>query len=142
MAAVRKAESARIAREARTAGDISLSEIVVTGTGTAGNASSATPSDGDGDARRLAGRLFLRHDGVWAEAGAPADLPVVKVKEFGPAYFALLSRLPELEPYWSGLGRVRVGGGRVAVEVADEGVERLAPSELERLVREFRETRS
>ena len=63
---------------------------------------------------------------------------MVVLEPFSAAYFAVLRRLPELEPYWKELGEVLVAGKRVSVQVSSGGASRLTDAELTRLVADFR----
>jgi uncharacterized membrane protein len=66
------------------------------------------------------------------------DVKTVTVEAFGEAYFELLKRLPELEPYWKAIDNVTIMGSGVAIRVAESGASRMSGAELDRLVREFR----
>ncbi|HSL70653.1 MAG TPA: VIT domain-containing protein [Longimicrobiales bacterium] len=87
--------------------------------------------------RIVAGRHFTQDGRTWKEA-RQVDQRVVVLEPFSAAYFAVLRRLPELEPYWQELGEVLVAGKRVSVQVSSGGVSRLTDAELARLVADFR----
>jgi Ca-activated chloride channel family protein len=89
-------------------------------------------------ARTVAGRAFRLVNGTWTDTRAKRDVRVVRIEAFSPAYFALLRRLPELEPYWKAFAQVEVAGERVAVRVAPGGVSTLGEQELAQVVGEFR----
>jgi Ca-activated chloride channel family protein len=92
-----------------------------------------------GQTRHVAGRLFADHDGVWTDLAQRQDsLRAVEVAPYSAAYFALLGRLPELEPYCGEFEQVEVRGEQVAIRVVDGGSGSLTERELDRLVREFR----
>ncbi len=132
-AAVKAADAARARREVRSSADLAASEVSL---------ESITVSGVPRDGRVIAGRLFEPKDGVWTDATEPAGLSTVRIRAYGSAYFELLRRLPELKPYFSEFEHVRVAGGRVALVVDDGGAERLTDAELDRLVEQFRATRS
>jgi hypothetical protein len=67
-----------------------------------------------------------------------ADVKTVTIEAFGEAYFELVKRLPELEPYWKALDEVTIMGSSVAIRVAQSGASHMSRAELDRLVREFR----
>jgi Ca-activated chloride channel family protein len=90
------------------------------------------------DARIVAGRRFRLDSGVWVDGGHTAQAQVIALEPFSQAYFAVLARLPELTPYWSGFEAVTVAGSQVSIRVAPGGRSTLAAGELETLVRNFR----
>lgn len=88
--------------------------------------------------RRVGARLFELRDSVWLDAARRDSVPTVRVAPFSDAYFALLSRLPELvEPARLGQA-VLVAGRRVSVEIQVGGKTTWADGELAALVRAFR----
>ena len=66
------------------------------------------------------------------------SLEVVEIEAFSQAYFLLLERAPELEPYLKELGNVLVAGEQVSIKVGDSGVSKISPLEMGRLVERFR----
>ena len=86
----------------------------------------------------VGGRLFRSLDGVWTDVACETTRPVIRVRAFSAAYFAVLAALPELEPVLSGLSDVLVAGAEASVAVGDEGVEEISTSELRKLVSGFR----
>ena len=136
-ASVVAAEEARASRDVRSLADmqaaqksmgerqaLNLESIVVTGRAPA--------------YRTVAGRVFADRDGVWVDGAVDAKVRKVEIEPFGEAYFALLRRLPELEPYWQAFETVEVSGRAVSLRLVTGGAKRLGAAELERLVREFR----
>lgn len=88
--------------------------------------------------RAIAGRLFREEGGAWVDALHRPEARVVEIESFGEAYFALLRRLPELEPYWAQMPDVLVAGRELSIRVTAEGASRLSDAELTRIVRAFR----
>jgi Ca-activated chloride channel homolog len=87
---------------------------------------------------RMAGnRTFTLQDSVWTESRSAAGLPVIKVKAFSPAYFALVQNVPELAPLFAVGERVRVLGRHVAIEVAPDGVTELDAAAVAGAVRNW-----
>ena len=87
---------------------------------------------------RMAGnRTFTLRDSVWTEARSADGVPVIRVKAFSPAYFALVQNLPELAPLFAIGERVRVFGRRVAIEVAPDGIATLDAAALADAVRNW-----
>ncbi len=75
---------------------------------------------------RMAGnRTFTLQDSVWTETRSGAGMPVIKVKAFSPAYFALVQNVPELAPLFAIGERVRVYGRHVAIEISPDGLTQL-----------------
>lgn len=75
---------------------------------------------------RIAGnRTFTLQDSVWTETRSANGQPVIKVKAFSPAYFALVQSVPELAPLFAVGERVRTFGREVIIEVAPDGVTQL-----------------
>jgi Ca-activated chloride channel family protein len=88
--------------------------------------------------RHVSGRLFLESDGVWTDMMHGDSLEVVEIEAFSDAYFLLLERAPELEPYFKELGHVLLAGERVSIKVSDSGKSRITPLEMGRLVERYR----
>jgi Ca-activated chloride channel family protein len=75
---------------------------------------------------RMAGsRTFTLQDSVWTETRTGPSVPVIKVKAFSSAYFALVQNLPELGPLFAVGERVRVFGRHVSIEVSPDGLTQL-----------------
>jgi hypothetical protein len=110
-----------------------------------GQRAATSLGDVDHDARRdnpesarVAGnRSFTLQDGVWTESRSASNLPVIRVKPFSPAYFALVQNVPELAPLFAIGERVRVYGKRVVIEVAPDGLEKLDAAALADAVRNW-----
>lgn len=90
---------------------------------------------GSGNGFRLVGmhRMTLAN-GVWRDARFTSDHRTVRVRPFSPLYFRLMSELPELQDVFALGERVLVAGRRVAIELAENGVER-ADDETVRAIR-------
>jgi Ca-activated chloride channel family protein len=88
--------------------------------------------------RGVAGRVFLIRSGLWTDAAHGATARVVKVAAFSDAYFALLRRLPELEPWWKEFDRVLVAGQQISIEVGPTGETTLSAARLGEVARAFR----
>ena len=87
---------------------------------------------------RMAGnRTFTLRDSVWTETRSASGIPVIKVKAFSPAYFALVQNVPELAPLFAIGERVRVFGRKVAIEVAPDGLTQLDAAALADAVRNW-----
>jgi Ca-activated chloride channel family protein len=87
---------------------------------------------------RMAGnRTFTLRDSVWTESRSASGLPVVKVKAYSPAYFALVQNVPELAPLFAVGERVRVFGRKVVIEIAPDGVTQLDAAALADAVRNW-----
>ena len=93
---------------------------------------------GGHDARVIAGRTFLKREGVWTDAAVDEEMDVVAVKRFSGAYFELLRRLPELKPVVAELETVKVAGARIVVLFADDGRESLDDRAADRIAADFR----
>ncbi|MDP2956305.1 MAG: VWA domain-containing protein [Longimicrobiales bacterium] len=89
-------------------------------------------------ARAVAGRIFRLEGGVWRDAAHPDGREPLKVKAYSAAYFRLLEALPELRPALKELGTALVAGGRVSIQVGDEGVETLTEAMMSDIVIRFR----
>ena len=133
------ARSATAQRDAKSVGamdKLMLSEIVVTGAGTAvaGGAAGADTQSVRGDAIRRAGdHLFARRGDRWADVAFREGTKVVKIKPFTPAYFAVLDAMPELRAPFAVGEKVLVSGKHIAIEVSLDGVAQLSDAELRTL---------
>jgi Ca-activated chloride channel family protein len=78
------------------------------------------------------GKTFFRHNEKWVESDRDDKKPVVKIKRFSAAYFAMLKLKPEFGKYLSLGDKVSFDAGRVTVEIADDGKEKLTEEELNR----------
>lgn len=90
------------------------------------------------NARHVSGRLFVESDGVWIDMMHADTLEVVEIEAFSDAYFLLLERAPELEPYFKELGHVLLAGKQVSIKVSDSGLTSMTPLEAGRLLERFR----
>jgi Ca-activated chloride channel family protein len=86
--------------------------------------------DGRESIRTAGNRTFTLQDSVWTEMRAAGGMPVLKVKAFSPAYFALVQSVPELAPLFAVGERVRVLGRRVVIEVSPDGLTQLNAAAL------------
>ena len=87
--------------------------------------------------RRAGNRTFTLQDSVWTESRSTSSLPVIKVKAFSPAYFALVQNVPELAPLFAIGERVRVFGRHIVIEVAPDGLAQLDAAALADAVRNW-----
>ena len=87
--------------------------------------------------RRAGNRTFTLQDSVWTESRSTSSLPVIKVRAFSPAYFALVQNVPELAPLFAIGERVRVFGRHVVIEVAPNGLGQLDAAALADAVRNW-----
>jgi len=129
--AVRAAGAARLRREISTTGDFDQAQKAMV-------ADILERDDRATPTRAVGGRLFRSQDGVWTDAAHQSSNDVTRVKAFSPAYFSVLSALPELAPVLAELSNVLVAGDAGSVQVGDEGIEEISTSELRRLVSAFR----
>jgi Ca-activated chloride channel family protein len=90
------------------------------------------------NARHVSGRLFVESDGVWIDMMHGDSLEVVEIEAFSDAYFLLLERAPELEPFFQELGHVLLAGERVSIKVSDTGATSMTPLEVGRLLQRLR----
>ena len=88
--------------------------------------------------RVVTGRLFVLRNDVWTDAGHRDTQRVIRVAAFSDAYFALLRRLTELEPWWREFDRVLVAGHQVSIEIGPTGEMSLAAARLDEVARGFR----
>lgn len=88
--------------------------------------------------KALAGRLFELRDGVWTDLGMDEAAAELRVAPYSRAWFDLIGALPEVEPILRDMESVVIGGVDLTVYVEVEGVERLEPREVARIVAAFR----
>ncbi|MCI0331180.1 MAG: VWA domain-containing protein [candidate division Zixibacteria bacterium] len=81
------------------------------------------------------GKTFFRQNERWVEADRDDKKPVVKIKPFSPAYFAMLKVKPEFGKYVALGKQVSFDAGKVTVEIAEDGKEKLTEEELNRYFR-------
>jgi Ca-activated chloride channel family protein len=127
--AVDMAEEAKRMREVSTMADLKAEEDRAT------NLVRAS----DTERQVVAGRLFVRTDGVWRDAAAREGVREVVIEPFSDAYFRLLEVLPELKPYWQALDDVLVAGEGVNLRLGEDGIDNLSARRIQELVRDFRE---
>lgn len=131
--AVQSAARDRLNRDARSAAEVDAAQKAIAAATQVEREESSAQR-----VRTVGGRHFRSEQNVWKDVAHTSAQRVVKVEPFSAAYFALLQRLPELEPYWKQLTEVLVAGQRVSVQVSSGGVQQLTPAELNRIVTEFR----
>jgi Ca-activated chloride channel family protein len=119
-------EAARAAAAQRAATSLAAADNAVAAapTGTA-------PTTGR--VRRAGTHAFTLVNGSWRDMAWRDGIRTVKIKAYSDAYFALAARLPTLRDALALADRVLVVGRAVAIEVTDDGVERLAERDLERI---------
>jgi len=81
--------------------------------------------------QQIARRTFYQNGEVWVDADYRADKPVLQVKAFSEAYFALLKARPDLAPYLAIGPQVQLQVGAVPVAIGPEGLETLTAQQLE-----------
>lgn len=102
-------------------------------------APTASPaSTGGAPTRRVAGRTFALHDGVWTDLRQADSLPLVTIAPYSEAYFTLLRAAPELLPYAKAFDTLEVTGIGARIRFAPGGV--TVPKGIAALVRRFRGT--
>ncbi|MCI0405373.1 MAG: hypothetical protein L0209_04775, partial [candidate division Zixibacteria bacterium] len=84
---------------------------------------------------KAGGKTFFRQNEKWMEADRDEKKPVVKIKPFSAAYFAMLKLKPEFGKYVALGKQVSFNAGKVTVEIAEDGKENLTPEELNRYFR-------
>jgi Ca-activated chloride channel family protein len=124
--AVAQAEESRMRREVKSQADLVAADEIMLQRGHLGQS------------RHVAGRLFVEKDAVWTDLRHNSSLNIVSLEPFSEAYFAVLQALPELEAYLKEFDHVLVAGEQISIQVAPHGQNRMDPSELRRIVREFR----
>ncbi len=128
--AVKRAAEAKALRDVTSMGKLAAAEALL---------EERVRQDRDAASTRMvAGRLFRLESGVWKDVAITADKEVLRVKAFSEAYFQILGALPELKPLFGTLSPVVVGGREIALEVGDEGIEKLEQGRLRELVAQFR----
>lgn len=91
-----------------------------------------------GATRGVAGRIFRNRGGLWTDAAHADTARVLKIAAFSDAYFTLLRRLPELEPWWAEFDGVLVAGQRISIEIGPTGETMLSATRLDEVARAFR----
>lgn len=122
--AVASADAARVHREAKTSSAV--------------EEAAAGDSRDRADHRTVGGRSFRNANGAWIDMLHRDDQKVVTVEPFSAAYFALLSALPELEPYFKSFTAVTVAGKTISVKVAAGGSTELDATRVATIVKGFR----
>ena len=121
-------DSVAAAQRARLGqGSLQLSEIVVTGTASAGAVGVSTRRIAE--RRTIAGRTLELRDSVWTDVLLKPDTRRLAVAPFSPAYFAVLELVPELREAFALGDRVIVAGRELAIEVKAGGMDRLGSSD-------------
>jgi Ca-activated chloride channel homolog len=134
-AAVVAAEQSRRSREAKTLDDVGRVQAMAMAMD---RVAAGMEKDEAGNVITLAGRTFRQQKGEWQDASRVDSARVVTVEAWSKAYFALLQKLPELEPYWKQFDHVIVAGRAISIRVAPGGRNSLTAAELDSIVRDFR----
>jgi len=124
--AVRRAEEARMMREAKSVDALAAAENELAG------------RVGRSGTRAEGGRIFRQDGGVWTDVAHAADAALFKVKAYSPAYFRILEALPELRPVLTRMDSVIVAGEDVSLQVGDDGASDLSDAAVAGLVSRFR----
>jgi len=105
------------------------------------SARSVADSEGEMDkslTRRTASRMFVMRDSVWTDTrSAAARARTVRVRPYSDAYFALMSRTPELREVFALGERVEARGRAVTLVLAADGVERLSAADVDAITRDW-----
>jgi Ca-activated chloride channel family protein len=80
--------------------------------------------------RRLGNLTFVLRDSVWTDVRYRRGLPMLRVKAFSEAYFALIERMPELRQAFSVSERLRIAGRAMTIELTPDGKEQLTDRDL------------
>ena len=85
--------------------------------------------------RANSGRTFVMQGDTWTDTRYRADakLPVVKVKGYSAAYFALLRALPQLKDAFAMGDKVTIVGKGLVLQVVPDGVATIADADLDRV---------
>ncbi|MGH7501108.1 MAG: VIT domain-containing protein [Longimicrobiales bacterium] len=129
--AVAAAETSRRNREVRSEADLMAAQKAA--------APAPTVRQETGEAvQAVGGRVLRRMDGVWTDVLHRGEARIVDIAPYSDAWFALLRRLPELEPIWTRFERALVAGRATSLRLRPDGLTRLTDRDLDRIVREFR----
>ena len=80
--------------------------------------------------RRIGDRVMVLVDSVWTDARHSSDRKTVKVRAYSEAWFTLARELPGLSDLLALGDRVIVDGKSVAIEVAENGAEKLDAAQV------------
>jgi len=78
----------------------------------------------------VAGRVFYKRGSVWFDNNYPSGRKVVKVRNLSDAHFQLIHAIPSLTKYASVGDDVLIDLGKIAVQLGNEGKEKLTDSEV------------
>ena len=73
---------------------------------------------------------FVQRDSTWTDTRYHLGMRLVRVQAFSPAYFALVTAVPDLRSAFAIGEHVIVAGRQVAVEVTPSGVGQLSDSDV------------
>jgi len=132
-AAVVAAEQARRSREAKTLDDVGRVQAAAMDRVVAG-----MEKDEAAPVVTVAGRTFRQVGDEWRDAALGAKVQTLTVEAYSEVWFALLRKLPELEPYWKRFDRVTVAGREISIRVAPGGRTTISVGELDSIVSAFR----
>ena len=96
------------------------------------------PSEKAHRIKTSAGRTFIERDGVWSDSqwnAATNKLPVMKVKGYSDAYFAVLRTLPRFKDALALGDHVIIVGKDLVLEIVGDGAATLTPAQLEQVRR-------
>jgi hypothetical protein len=80
--------------------------------------------------RRIGDRVMVLVDSVWTDARHASDRKTVKVRAYSEAWFTLARELPGLSDVFALGDRVIVDGKSVAIEVVENGAEKLDAAQV------------
>jgi Ca-activated chloride channel family protein len=130
--AVAAAEASRRNREVRSEAELQAAQKA------AAPPMAQSGNGAGGDMQTVAGRVFRRDGTEWIDGMHRRGSRTVTVEPFSDAYFALVRRLPELEPIWTRFDRVVVAGRENSIRLEAGGKSRFSPAELDAIVAGFR----
>ncbi len=92
---------------------------------------------GGSEAKRAGGKVLVRRDGVWTDAGFTSGMKVRAVAPFSAAWFELAKARPWLRPQLAAGYPLVLAGARVALRIEEGGLTQWAAGELERFLAEY-----
>ncbi len=84
--------------------------------------------------RKVRARTFYQQNNIWVDADHNSSTEVIQIKPFSQAYFELIDKLPDLNPYLAVGEQVIVNVGTYSVQIDEEGDEELSADVWKKLM--------
>ncbi len=93
--------------------------------------------NGGSEAKRSGGKLLVKREGIWTDAGFKPGSKVRSVAPFSPAWFDLVKARPALRAQLAAGFPIVLAGSRIGLRIEEGGLTQWAAGELDRFLADY-----